>query len=97
MILSINRSIVEAMNYSMQYKVLFNGEEKTGFSVVPSETKDMWRVRYPNGDLSVDHYNLTRAKEHCYLEARRLLEGTPEPQRSSPMRYFWKWLVGYLK
>lgn len=32
--------------------------------VVKSETKGMFRVRFSDGILSQDHYNLTRAKNH---------------------------------
>jgi len=40
----------------------FNGE--TLFSVVKDE-RGMFRVRWPDGVLSQDAYNITWAKEHC--------------------------------
>ena len=34
--------------------------------VIPSETQGMYRVRFPDGSLSADHYNLSHAKTHVY-------------------------------
>jgi len=56
-----------------EYKKLYHGDKDTGFAVVPSETKGMWRIRWPDGILSADHYNYARAREHMaglYLETQ---------------------------
>lgn len=46
---------------------LYLGRKKTGYSVVKDETYEgLWRVKYPDGNISEDLYNKTRAKEHCY-------------------------------
>lgn len=57
-------------------KKLHHGRKSTGFSVIPS----LWRVQYPDGVLSKDHYNLTRAKEHAsneYLSTENNTESGP--------------------
>ena len=32
---------------------------------VKSKTEGMFYVKYPDGELSKDHYNLSRAKDHA--------------------------------
>lgn len=52
------------LNY--KFKKLYHGTKDTGFSVVKdTETENMWRVRWPDGILSEDYYNLTWAKDHA--------------------------------
>lgn len=29
-----------------------------------TDPEDMFRIRFPNGDISLDFYNLSRAKDH---------------------------------
>lgn len=51
---------------NFRYKQLYHGEENTGWSVVEDKTfLTMWRVRWPDGVLSEDYYNYTRARDHA--------------------------------
>lgn len=43
---------------------LFEGKTDTGFSIVKDEV-GLYKVKWPDGELSADHYNLTWAKENC--------------------------------
>lgn len=45
---------------------------------------NMWRVEYPDNQLSADFYNLTRAKENCLREAMQIKgqEWIPEDRES---------------
>lgn len=46
---------------------LYKGTRRTGYEIViDTEELSMLRVKYPTGELSVDYYNKTRAKEHSY-------------------------------
>ena len=68
-----------ASDLNTRFKKVFVGDEDTGFSIVPSETEGMWRVSYPDGVLSKDHYNKTRAREHSITEAALHLRIGAEP------------------
>lgn len=51
--------------------LLFKG--KIFMGVFPDKDHpNMWRVEYPDNELSVDFYNITRAKENCLKEAMRI-------------------------
>lgn len=71
---------------------LYHGDKDTGYSVVPGGPEyKMWKVSWPDGVLSQDYYNLTRAKDHAaslYLEtqnkAPRSLAGAFNGGRSYP-------------
>lgn len=68
----------EYKNFKWNKQSLFyQGKEVA--SVVPDEKyilDDMWRVKWPDGVLSQDCYNLTRAKDNAIkYEVRRLEDG----------------------
>lgn len=53
-------------------KLMFKNKEI--ISVVPdARHTSQWRVLWPNGDLSTDFYNYSRAKEHSVLLALEIL------------------------
>lgn len=60
---------------------LYHKGENTGFSVVRDpDTYLMVRVRWPDGVLSKDYYNMTRAKDHAaalYLETQNKAPSSP--------------------
>lgn len=68
-------------NFKWKDKKLLLNNKDTGFGVILSEVQfpneppmedsyyEMFRVFYPNGKVSKDYYNLTRAKNHCISEA----------------------------
>lgn len=39
--------------------------QKKHKAVKDKQLTGMWRVKYPDGELSADFYNLTRAKNHA--------------------------------
>lgn len=43
-------------------------------TVKDKKFKGMFRVKYPDGSISKDFYNLTRAKEHCAVLTEEGLE-----------------------
>lgn len=55
---------------------LILGKKPSGFGI---EQVDMYYVRWPDGALSEDFYNLVRAKEHAISLA--LLENQTEDQK----------------
>lgn len=63
---------------------LFKGDQNTGWSVVPDKKivglAKMYRVRWPDGVLSVDYYNYTRARDHAarlYAEGQNKAPSSP--------------------
>lgn len=68
-------------NLSFKFKKLYHSDEDTGFSVVPDDkVEKMFRVRWPDGVLSADYYNLTRARDHAarlYAEGQNTAPGSP--------------------
>ena len=66
--------MLNTSNFNWKRNKLYLGEENTGFSVqqkfYASDTNFYW-VRWPDGVLSEDFYNLTRAREHCISEATK--------------------------
>lgn len=74
-------------NLNFKQKKLFKGEEDTGFSVEAivdgfmfDHKGKMWRVRWPDGVLSKDYYNLSRARDHAarlYAEGQNKAPGSP--------------------
>lgn len=64
--------IYTSRDLRIENKKVFYGEEDTGFSAVPNSVySNMWRVRWPDGILSEDLYNIQRAKEHSVMECLR--------------------------
>lgn len=57
--------MISSDKLSFKFKKLYYFEKDTRFSVVPDSVEGMWRVRWPDGVLSQDYYNLVRAKDHC--------------------------------
>lgn len=57
--------MISSDKLSFKFKKLYYFEKDTEFSVVPDDVEGMWRVRWPDGVLSQDYYNLVRAKDHC--------------------------------
>lgn len=65
--------MISAKNFNWKKNILYLGTEKTGFSVEyaggPEEYYNCFKVKYPDGNLSEDFYNLTRTKDHCISQA----------------------------
>lgn len=56
--MATNRNSLSWKNNQLVHK------DELKMEVVPSE-EGLFRVKWPDGVLSQDHYNLTRAKDHC--------------------------------
>lgn len=53
-------------DYEWKNNKLYLNDKKTGYSIVPDGgLGKMFKVRWPDGVLSEDYYNLTRAKDHA--------------------------------
>lgn len=61
-------------NFSWKKNELYQGKEKTGISVILyCPIDNLYRIRFSDGRLSSDYYNLTRAKDNAKkYEMRRL-------------------------
>lgn len=57
---------------------LYLGIKETGFSVEKTKTELMFRVKWPDGVLSEDYYNLPRAREHTRTLASRHMGERPD-------------------
>ena len=70
--------MINTKNLNFKKNKLYYGTKNTGFRAFPQ----MWSIKYPDGSLSKDVYNLTRAKEHCVKEYIRQennsIEALPE-------------------
>ena len=66
--------MIDTNQLNFKHKKLFYGNKKTGFETI--KDGDMWRVKYPDGILSKDSYNLTRVKEQCVKEYTRVENDT---------------------
>ena len=47
---------------------LYLNKKKTGFSIFNGE-EDLYWLKWPDGQISADFYNLSRAKDHCIKTA----------------------------
>lgn len=66
--LGVNMRIYSKNETKWKENVLFYSG-KPVMEVVQDETyQTMWRIKYPDGVLSADMYNKTRAKDHCETE-----------------------------
>lgn len=76
---------------NFKFKKLYHGDKDTGYSVVPGGPEyKMWKVSWPDGVLSDDYYNLTRAKDHAaslYLEDENKAPGSPADAFVGGARY----------
>ena len=73
--------------FSWKDNRLYLGKKYTGFSVMSDEPEhlggiEMFFVVYPDGVLSKDYYNLSRAKQHCVDEAMSAINTTKESTQS---------------
>lgn len=50
--------------YNWKEDKLYLYTNDTGLSVVKDEIPNMWRIKFQEGDLSLDYYNRTRAKDN---------------------------------
>ena len=73
--------MIENRDLTFTGNSLYHGSKDTGYSVVLWSVNG-WKVRWPDGVLSADWYNLARARENCrkvYLEGgSRALGGGPD-------------------
>jgi hypothetical protein len=72
--------MIGSKQLSFKFKELYHGKERTGFSVVPTLHSNMYRIQWPDGVLSEDMYNLTRARDHAarlYAEGENKALGSP--------------------
>jgi hypothetical protein len=53
-------------------------------NIVPSEVQGMYRIAWPNGDISPDHYNLPRAKQNAITGELRRMNGAAQDGRETP-------------
>lgn len=58
-------------DFKWEDKKLFVGKDKTGFEIIQLE---LYKIKFPDGELSKDFYNLTRAKDNAVRKAMDLLE-----------------------
>lgn len=52
---------------------LYHFDQPSGFGLY-DYGDDLYKVKWPDGVASADYYNLTRAKEHAIIMARRWFE-----------------------
>lgn len=55
---------------------VYLGKKALGFKVIPVGMS--YRILWPDGVMSEDSYNLTRAKDHCIRIATQSLKVSPE-------------------
>jgi hypothetical protein len=53
-------------------------------NIVPSEVQGMYRIAWPNGGVSPDHYNLPRAKQNAITVEIRRAKGAAQDTRETP-------------
>ncbi len=75
--------IVKRANMHFEDKKLFQGSEETGYEVVKDEIyQHMYRIKFPNGEISSTMYNITNAKENCIRELMKKTN-TPDPAENT--------------
>lgn len=59
---------------------LYIGKKKTDMSLVQETgiAVDMWRIKFPEGDLSLDFYNLDRAVDNAKRYLLSITNGSTE-------------------
>lgn len=75
--------MVNTRRFSFEYKQLLFAGKPTGFSVIKDEV-GLYKVKWPDGELSKDHYNITWAKQHCVREAAKFLNIQLEGAEMAP-------------
>lgn len=67
--------IIKRADMHFEGKRLFQGKEDTGYEVVQDEVyQQLYRIKFPNGNISSTMYNITNAKENCLRELMKKMK-----------------------